>query len=546
MPRAPLDTDLSELPEAEVAAERGWSLSIVWLIPLLALMVGGWLAGKAILERGPTISISFKNAEGLEAGKTKIKYKNVDVGVVKHIKLSDDHQQIVAIAEFAKGSDSYLVDDTRFWVVRPRIAGGHISGLGTLFSGSYIGLDIGKSTTSRDEFVGLDRPPIVESDVPGRHFILQSEDLGFLDVGSPLYHRQVSVGSVVAYDLNQDGKAVALKVFINAPYDRYVTTNTRFWNASGIDVAIDATGIKVNAESVTSIFIGGIAFETPSDATSASIAEENRTFLLAKNRTQAMKLADAIAVPAMLYFTDSIRGLSIGSPVEFRGVTVGEVTSMNVVYDEAENDFRFPIGVTLYPGRLATMATEGSAATTDPAVRRTRWNALNDRGLRYQLRTANLLTGQLYVALDFFPDAPKAHIDWAKTPPVLPTVQGSMTEVQETFSRFARKLEKIPLDQIGGDLRQSLRALSRTLESADLFLKRLDKDVAPAARVALEEAGRTFSTAERTFKSDAPLQQDLRDTLRDVSRAAQAMRVLADYLERHPEALLRGKKEHKP
>ena len=219
---------------------------------------------------------------------------------------------------------------------------------------------------------------------------------------------------------------------------------------------------------------------------------------------------------------------------------------MNVVYDEAENDFRFPIGVTLYPGRLATMATEGSAATTDPAVRRTRWNALNDRGLRYQLRTANLLTGQLYVALDFFPDAPKAHIDWAKTPPVLPTVQGSMTEVQETFSRLARKLENIPLDQIGGDLRQSLRALSRTLESADLFLKRLDKDVAPAARVALEEAGRTFSTAERTFKSDAPLQQDLRDTLRDVSRAAQAMRVLADYLERHPEALLRGKKEHKP
>ena len=283
MPPAPLDTDISELPEAEAAPKRGWSLSIVWLIPLLALMVGGWLAGKAILERGPTISISFKNAEGLEAGKTKIKYKNVDVGVVKHIKLSDDHQQIVAIAEFAKGSDSYLVEDTRFWVVRPRIAGGHISGLGTLFSGSYIGLDIGKSTTSRDEFVGLDRPPIVESDVPGRHFILQSDDLGFLDVGSPLYHRQVSVGSVVAYDLNQDGKAVALKVFINAPYDRYVTTNTRFWNASGIDVAIDATGIKVNAESVTSIFIGGIAFETPSDATSASVAPTRTPLRAASN-----------------------------------------------------------------------------------------------------------------------------------------------------------------------------------------------------------------------------------------------------------------------
>lgn len=546
MPRNPIDSDLSDIPEAIIAQKRGWSLSIVWLIPIVALVIGGWLAGKAILERGPSITISFKNAEGLEAGKTKIKYKNVDVGVVKQIKLSNDHQQIVVIAELVKESGSYLVDDTRFWVVRPRIAGGHISGLGTLFSGSYIGLDIGRSTTSREEFVGLDRPPIVESDVPGRHFILQSDDLGFLDIGSPIYHRQVSVGSVVAYDLNKDGKAVALKVFVNAPYDQYVMTNTRFWNASGIDVAIDATGIKVNAESVTSIFIGGIAFETPSGTSSVSMAEENRMFLLAKNRTQAMKQADAIVVSAILYFTDSIRGLSIGSPVEFRGVTVGEVTSVNVVYDEAENDFRFPIGVTLYPGRLATMATEGAAATTDLAVRQMRWNALTDRGLRYQLRTANLLTGQLYVALDFFPEAPKAHIDWTKTPPVLPTVMGSMTEVQETFSRLARKFEKMPLDQIGGDLRQSLRTLNRTLDNADTFFKRLDTDITPAARIALEEARRTFGTAERTFKTDAPLQQDIRETLREVSRAAQAMRVLADYLERHPEAVLRGKKEQKP
>jgi paraquat-inducible protein B len=350
----------------------------------------------------------------------------------------------------------------------------------------------------------------------------------------------------VAYELSKDGKAVTLKVFVNAPYDQYVTTNTRFWNASGIDVAIDATGIKVNAESVTSIFIGGIAFETPSDTSSASRAEENRMFLLAKNRTQAMKQADVIVVSGMLYFTDSIRGLSIGSPVEFRGVTVGEVTSVNVVYDEAENDFRFPIGVRLYPGRLATMTTEGAAATTDLAVRQTRWNALTDRGLRYQLRTANLLTGQLYVALDFFPEAPKAHIDWTKTPPVLPTVMGSMTEVQETFSRLARKFEKVPLDQIGGDLRQSLRALNHMLVNADTFFKQLDTDIMPAARVALEEARRTFGTAERSLKTDAPLQQDMRETLREVSRAAQAMRVLADYLERHPEALLRGKKGQKP
>ncbi len=220
---------------------------------------------------------------------------------------------------------------------------------------------------------------------------------------------------------------------------------------------------------------------------------------------------------------------------------------MNVEYDEAQSEFRFPVGITIYPARLLKLVKSGGEEMhMDQASRRARWDALTDHGLRGQLRTGNLLTGQVYVALDFFPDAPKAHVDWTKTPPVLPVVPSSMTALQETLSRLARKLEKMPLDQIGGDLRQSLAALNRTLESADKFVKHLDADVAPAAKTALEEARRTLGTAERTLNAEAPLQQDVRGALRDLSRAAQAMRALADSLERHPEALLRGKKEQKP
>jgi paraquat-inducible protein B len=536
------ELDLTEIPAAIPDRGRRWSVQFIWIVPIVAALIGGWLVVKGILERGPTITITFKTAEGLEAGKTKIKYKNVDVGEVKMVKLSEDRHRVVATAEIVKEAEPYLVEDSRFWIVRPRVAGGQVSGLGTLFSGSYIGLDIGNSDTQRREFIGLDTPPIFTADVPGRHFVLESKDLGSLGIGSPVYYRQVEVGSVVAHDLNKDGNAVTLKVFINAPYDEYVTSNTRFWNASGIDIALDATGIKVDTQSLASILIGGIAFEAPPGSPLAPPADENHTFALATNRSQAMKLPDSLAVHAMLYFKDSLRGLSIGAPVEFRGIVIGEVQSMSVEFDEEQGDFRFPVGITIYPVRLIAMVSGGAKTAHDPAQRRARWDLLVDRGLRGQLRTGSLLTGQLYVAIDFFPDAPKAHMDWTKTPPGLPTVVGSMTEVQETLSRLARTIEKVPLDQIGADLRQSLRILNRTLENADRFVRRLDTDITPTARTALEEARKTFKAAEQTIASDAPLQQDMRTMLRELSRTAQSLRALADYLERNPEALIRGKR----
>lgn len=539
----PIDElNLADLPSAVAEGRRGWSFQFIWVVPIVAALIGGWLVVKGILEHGPTITITFKTAEGLEAGKTKIKYKNVDVGEVKQVTLSDDHQRVVATAEIVKEAGPYLVEDSRFWIVRPRVSGGHVSGLGTLFSGSFIGLDIGKSDNRRRQFTGLDTPPVFTTDVPGRQFVLVSDDLGSLGIGSPVYYRQVEVGSVVAHELNQDGKAVMLKIFINAPYDQFVTASTRFWNSSGIDVALDATGLKVDTQSLASILIGGITFEAPPGSSPVPSVEENHTFALATSRSQAMKLPDALAIPAVMYFKDSLRGLSIGAPVEFRGIVVGEVQSMHVEFEERQSEYRFPVGLTIYPERLAAMAADGSPVVADPATHRTRWNRLAEHGLRGQLRIGNLLTGQLYVAVDFFPDAPKQQIDWTRTPPVLPTVVGSMTEVQDTLSRLARRLEKVPLDQIGNDIRQSLQALNRTLDSANQLIKRLDMDIVPTARTTMEDVRKTLKAAERSIGSDAPIQQDLRETLRELNRTAQSLRTLTDYLERHPESLLRGRK----
>ena len=547
MNRPPADFDLNDLPEARAVRKKGWSVQFIWLIPILAALIGGWLVVKGIMDKGPTITITFKTAEGLEAGKTKVKYKSVDVGEVKGISLGGRGKDVLVTVELVKEAESRLVEDTRFWVVRPRIAGGMVSGLGTLFSGSYIGVDPGNSVTKRREYVGLEVAPIITGDVPGRQFILRAETLGSLQVGSPIFFRQEAVGSVVAHELNEDGQGVTFKIFVNAPFDQYVHDTTRFWNASGVDVSLDATGIKVDTQSLASILIGGVAFETLLGATKESPAEENHEFHLATTRSEAMKRADTITFPAVMYFTQSLRGLSVGAPLDFRGIAIGEVKALNVELNENKNGFRFPVSVAIYPERLLSLMKHGppgeSEFPQDDASRRARWDNLVANGFRSELKTGNLLTGQLYVAIDFYPDAPKAEIDWTGPVPVLPTISGGFQELQETISNIAKKIEKMPLQEIGTDLRQNLVTLNRTLNSADKLVKHLDADVTPTAKSALEDARKTLQTAEKTLATDSPMQHELQEMLREVNRTLQSLRQLGEYLERHPEALIRGKKE---
>jgi paraquat-inducible protein B len=342
---------------------------------------------------------------------------------------------------------------------------------------------------------------------------------------------------VVAHELDRDGGGVTLKIFVEAPYDRHVNPNTRFWDESGIDIIADASGVKINTLSLVSILLGGIAFETPATSPVALQADEDTIFTLFPDRGQAMKRPDTEVVVFTATFRGSLRGLSVGAPLDFSGVPIGEVKSIGAELDDAAKLIHFPVELALYPERLRSM-NRVSLAKPTPAERKARMDGLVEAGLRAQLRTGSLLTGQLFVAFDFFPNAPKAKIDWTKTPPELPTEPSGLQELQIMLASLSRKLEKVPFDKIGADLQQML-------QSASSLAKRLDTEVAPEARATLAEARKTLGTAERTLKSDAPLQQDAREALREVGRAAQAMRVLADYLERHPEALIRGKKGDK-
>lgn len=534
MSEAPRIPDDWQIPEAAAAPPRRWRVSLVWLIPAIAALIGGWLALDALLERGPSITISFKTAEGIEAGKTRIKYRSVDVGEVRAIQLSKDHQGVEVTAQLTKQAESLLAKDTRFWVVRPRITGSSVTGIGTLLTGSHIGMDVGKATETSREFIGLEQPSIVTTGMPGRQFLLRSEDVGSLDLGSPVYFRGIQAGQLVAFDLDKDGKGVTMKIFIKAPYDQFVNVNTRFWNANGIDFKVDPNGFKVNTESLVSILLGGLAFHTLDDAVLAP-APANTIFNVFADRSEALKLPDTTIEPGVLVFKESVRGLLPGAAIDFRGIVIGEVVAISVDYDPVKKDVNVPVYVQLYPDRLRSKYRKLSP-TANPIASRELLGKLIERGLRAQLRMGNLLTGQLYIALDFFPSTPKVNFDFNKNPLELPTIPGSLQELQATLASIAAKLEKVPFDAIGADLRQ-------TLHNANKLITQLDSEILPEARGTLVDARRTLLSIERTTAADSPLQQNAHETLREVARAAASFRALADYLERHPESLLRGKAE---
>jgi paraquat-inducible protein B len=543
----PDPTDATNIPEALAVPTRRWTFQWVWVLPVLAALIGGWLAIRAILSDGPNITIRFKTAEGIEAGKTRVKYKDVDIGIVKNITLAEDRAGIVVKAELSKPATDLLVEDTRFWVVRARIAGGTVSGIGTLLSGSYIGMDPGKSTESRRDFEGLEQPPVITTGLQGKIFVLRADDIGSLDVGSPVYFRRLEAGRVIAYELDKEGTGVIVRIFVNAPYDRYVTPNARFWHASGIDVALDANGLRINTESIASVVVGGLAFQAPDGSKPLPPANENTAFTLFDNRVQAMKEPISVKERYAMVFRESVRGLTAGAPVDFRGILVGEVRSVDAQFDRVKRELAMRVEIEFYPERLfRERAREGKPAPNgEPSLAR-----LVERGMRAQLRAANLLTGQQYVALEFVPAARKASMDLSQSPPLIPTVPGAAQELQATIASIAKKLDGVEFDKIGSDVQQTLQTATKALDRVDREITPAVRDTMVEAREAMIEARRALVNArsaiasvERTAASAEALPIEASDALREIARAAESFRILADYLERHPEAVIRGKRQ---
>jgi paraquat-inducible protein B len=540
--------------------EKRRRFSIVWIIPIVVVLIGGWLAYRTIAEKGPTVTIDFKTAEGLEAGKTKVKFKDVEIGLVEDVTIKPDLSGVVVTASLSKEVEAHLSVKTRFWVVRPRLGAGGVSGLSTLVSGAYVEMDPGEKGAIAKEFVGLELPPLVRAETRGKTFNLKAEKLGSFSHGSPIYYRGFKAGQVLGFELEEDNKTVAVHIFINEPYDALVHEHSRFWNVSGVRITVDANGMDLRTESLETLLQGGLAFDTPMTLETGPPAKEGTIFALFSDEEAVAESSFVDKQMIIAYFDGSVRGLSVDAPVEFRGIKVGTVVDVKMEFDRSEMAFRIPVLIEMEPGRISVIGER--FGSTSEAMQ-----ALIDMGMRAQLQTGSLLTGQLFVALDLYPDKPVDLVGADDRYPEMPTIPSTIEAITASLTGILDRVAALPLEELATDLRQTVEAankllsspetqqalqnLTATLAKAETLMQTLDTEVGPlvaslrstsdAAGLAMVQARSTLASAESLTGEQSQLRHDLNSLFEELSRAARSFRVLADYLEAHPDALIRGK-----
>ena len=537
----PLDDDV---PEARVRAHRWFAW--VWVVPIVAATIVVWLAVRSFALRGPDITIAFKVAEGLQARQSVIQHRGVRVGTVERLELAQDMSRVIVHARMTRAMKDALNESTRFYIVAPRLSVEGISGLSTLVSGSYIEMYPGKGTKTLHEFVGLDTAPVLEADSRGRAFTMTAGDLGSLTRGSPISYRGVTVGEVSGYSIAPDGQHVNIIAFIREPYDRFVHPETRFWNAGGVDVSAGAQGVRIRANSWQQLLSGGIAFETPSTALTGAPSGAGATFALYDNRRAAMRDPRGEQLIYVADFSGNLRGVDEGTAVELEGMEVGTVRDARLSYDARRQTLTTLVTIALDPARLDVLnvprAEDGSANKGAQE-----WiETLVADGLRAQVTTANLLTGFKVVALDMVKGAPPARVRRVGQYVHLPTSSsGDLTDVLQSLSGVLKNLDAATS---GPELAHAIKSLDNTLTHLD----RLTGDVEPDLKSLIKSLRETSDAAQGAMGSvqalvgqsqgDGP---DAAQLMRQLTEAARSVRGLADYLDRHPEALLRGRRGEK-
>ncbi len=530
-------------PEARVRRSR---ISLIWLIPLVAAVIAAWLGYRTVSQQGSLITLSFRSADGLTAGQTRVRHKAVELGNVETIRLSDDMSHVIVTVRMRREADPYLTDMARFWVVRPRLSSGSLAGIETLVSGSYIEMDPGgRDGARRVEFTGLEQPPGVRSGEPGRTFAVKAQRIGTLGPGAPVFYRDITVGEVLGYDIGDGTGPVTVQLFIRAPYDNFVRKGTHFWNASGVSVQVGSEGVHVELASLQALLSGGVAFDSPKDQAGAVPSDAGTEFPLYNNYAEAEASGYATKQEFVTYFESSVRGLGRGASVEFYGIQVGTVTEVALELDPANGDVRVRVRLEVQPERIMS---ESMVAKSDPMEVARR---LVGRGMRAQLQTASYLTGQMVLALDFVQDPAPAELEVRGNDVILPSRSGGLSNILVAAEDIAGKLGRLPLDEIGQNLNGALRSASGAMASVQELVKRTDAGLTPALRrlpeitaglqEAVAKAGRAFGSIDASYGSNSQFQRELGRAMTQVGDTARSIRLLADFLDRHPEALVRGR-----
>lgn len=550
-----------EPPISSAAVRRRQRFSLIWLIPIVAIAIAGYLVVTTLADRGPLITISFKTGSGISAQQTQVTHKAVSLGMVEGVELSRDMRTVLVHVRMNSQGATILTDHAHFWVVRPRLSTGNISGLETLVSGAYIEVDPGPpGGQSKREFEGLEDPPGIRSDEPGQSFVLKASRLGSLGPGAPLFYRDVTVGEVLGYDLGDGLGQVTINVFVRAPFDRFVHQNTHFWNASGVSVSFGSQGLHLELESLSALLSGGIAFETPHVHETAPVSANGSTFPLYDDKGQADAAGFSRKIPFVSYFTASVAGLGRGSPVEVFGIQVGAVTDVKLLMNDGNAGLRARVQYELQPERVFSDSEVSGQA--DPALVT---GSLVRQGMRAVLASSSLLTGQKSLSLQYIPGAPAAAVTKEGDALVIPSQGGGLDNITASLSDITTKLDRIPFDEIGRNLNETLAAISRTVSGPDVknalqklsetlgdvqhLVRHADQGLTPVLQrlpkisADLQQAVARANAAlgEGGYGGNSDFQRGVARVLDQVNDAARSIRMLVDFLDRHPEALIRGR-----
>jgi paraquat-inducible protein B len=548
-------------PHSRARHER--RMNLIWLIPIATLCIGAYLAWSTLRARGPTIEITFQNAEGLKAGQSQIRYKDVVLGTVQSIRLTDDFSHVVVSAEMRRGIDRMLVETTKLWVVKPRFFAGNVQGLDTLLSGGYInvlpGNPEGNYTT---EFTGLEDPPVLQQDTPGTTYAVRAPTLGSLNIGSPVFFHDVVVGEVLGWDFDKDYRAVTFHVFVQAPYDRQVNSRTHFWNASGVTIGLGSNGLQIQFQSLRAVLQGGVAFNSASSGAATPLAKD-AVFPLYANEEDSRTASYEREITFISRFEGSVRGLAVGSTVDIAGIKVGQVKAIHLQFDPALDRVVVPVTYTVQPERITNYEV-AYGASMETALR-----DLVRRGLRAKLVSSSLITGSQVISMTLDPAAPPAELGRDGDAYVMPAINGGtgIDGITASAADLLAKINAIPFAEIGRnlnaamagasglvnapELHSALAELQSTLSAAYGLIQKADHDAGPAlARLpaiaqslqeSLNHVSKLTGSLGQDYGGDSRFKRDLDQLLSQLSDTATSVRVLADLLTRHPEALIRGR-----
>ena len=584
--------DMSDQPspppaaiEVAPAEHRRHRFSLIWMIPIIAAGIAGWLGWQTFSSRGPLVTIAFDTADGLIAGRTKVTHMAVEVGQVERTELSRDLRHVVVQVRMTRQVEPVLTDHTRFWVVRPRLNSGSISGLETIVSGAYIEMDPGApGGTPTRSFQGLSEPPGVRSDEPGRFFILHAARPGSVGQGSPVFFHDLAVGEVLSVQMDPSGSSVKVQVFVHAPYADLVHDGSRFWNASGVSISTGADGLRLQLDSLQAVLAGGVAFDTDPELASTPIAAQGASFDLYANGDEASAaIATSRQVDFITYMRGSVKGIAPGSPVLLFGQRIGSVTDAHLEYVPAEDALRVPIRFTIDRTRIAVAgapsnvpadALPGGEPGTEPGAPTGQTvsaiaiiRSLLTNGLHVELQSTSLVTGQQAVALVLGDKVPDARITRENGAIVVPGTAGGFDDVASSAASILRKVDQLPIEQMGAtvqhmlasldgtlggpELKQTLDTLNQTLTSVHTLVQNTDAGLQPALRKLPQIANSLQETANRAdhlvgsvdsgYGANSDFRRNMDRLLDQVTEASRAVRQLADFLDRHPEALIRGR-----